>query len=187
MVSGHCQPCYNHKSVMLYIQTPSQTCKTKLVGQPCNHSGDTMSHDIHSTLGVSYHGTIGAQSSIHLGVLSGVWYCEGSALGLHVGACHCSRFGAWSTCWHPTRCLALQWVQHLVHIRPPHPILVDHQQTASKERHNNKRLGPKEASQTKYSSSNLQRRAFMIAHNLSCRAKPGSAIKIPLIKPSQLT
>ena len=28
-----------------------------------------MSHDVHSTLGVSYHGTIGAQSSIHLGVL----------------------------------------------------------------------------------------------------------------------
>ena len=28
-----------------------------------------MSHDLHSTLGVSYHGTIGVQSSIHLGVL----------------------------------------------------------------------------------------------------------------------
>ena len=28
-----------------------------------------MSHDIHSTLGASYRGTIGAQSSIHLGVL----------------------------------------------------------------------------------------------------------------------
>jgi len=58
-----------------------------------------MSHDIHGTLGVSYHGTIGAKSSIHLGVLSGAWYCEGSALGLHVGAWHCSRFGAWSTYW----------------------------------------------------------------------------------------
>ncbi len=146
-----------------------------------------MSHDIHSTFGVSYHGTIGAQSSIHLGVLSGAWCCEGSALGLHVGAWQCSRFGARSTCWHPTRHVALQWVQHLVHIRPPHPVLVDHQQTASKERHNNKWLGPKEASQTKYSSSNLQRRVFVIAHNLSCRAKPGSTIKIPTIKPSQWT
>jgi hypothetical protein len=28
-----------------------------------------MSHDVHSTLGVSYHGTIVTQSSIHLGVL----------------------------------------------------------------------------------------------------------------------
>jgi hypothetical protein len=67
-----------------------------------------MSHDVHSALGVSYHGTIGAQSSIHLGVLAGAWYCEGSALGLHVGAWHCSRFGAWSTCWHHTRRVALQ-------------------------------------------------------------------------------
>ena len=57
-----------------------------------------MFHDIHSTLGVRYHGTIGVQSSIHLGVLSGAWYCEGSTLGLHVGAWHCSRFGVWSTC-----------------------------------------------------------------------------------------
>ncbi len=28
-----------------------------------------MSHDVHSTLGVSYHGTIGAQSSSHIRVL----------------------------------------------------------------------------------------------------------------------
>ena len=95
----------------------------------------------------------------NLGVLPDAWYYVGSALGLHVGAWHCSRFGAWSKCWHPTSRVALQWIQHLVHIRPPHPILVDHQQTASKERHNNKWIGPKEASQTKCSSSNLQRRA----------------------------
>ncbi len=43
-------------------------------------TGDTLSHDVHSTLGVSYHGTIGAQSSIHLGVLSGAWYCEAQRL-----------------------------------------------------------------------------------------------------------
>ena len=65
-----------------------------------------MSHDVHSTLGVSYHGTIGVQSST-LGVLSGAWYCVGSALGLHVGAWHCSRFGAWSTRWRPTGHVAL--------------------------------------------------------------------------------
>jgi hypothetical protein len=69
-----------------------------------------MSHDVHSTLGVSYHGTIGVQSSIHLetiGVLSGVWHCVGSALGLHVGAWHCSRFGAWCTRWRYTGRVAL--------------------------------------------------------------------------------
>jgi len=59
-----------------------------------------MSHDIHSILGVSYHGT--------LGVLSGARHCVGSALGLHVGAWHCSRFGAWSTRWRPNRRVALQ-------------------------------------------------------------------------------
>ncbi len=88
------------------IQTPSQTCTNKLVGQPCKHSGDTMSHDVHSTLEVSYPGTIGIQSST-LGVLSGAWYCVDSALGLHVGAWHCSRLGAWSTRWHPTGHVAL--------------------------------------------------------------------------------
>jgi hypothetical protein len=65
-----------------------------------------MSHDVHSTLGVSYHGTIGVQSST-LGVQSGAWYSIGSVLGLHVGAWHCSRFGAWSTRWHPTGHMAL--------------------------------------------------------------------------------
>ena len=33
-----------------------------------------MSHDVHSTLGVSYHGTIGVQSSIHLEVLLESYY-----------------------------------------------------------------------------------------------------------------
>ena len=59
---------------MYYIQTPSQTCTNKLEGQSCKHSGDTMSHDVHSTLGVSYHGTIGVQSSIHLEVLLESYY-----------------------------------------------------------------------------------------------------------------
>jgi hypothetical protein len=79
MVSGRCQPCYNHKSVMLYIETPSQTCTNKLVGQPCKHSGDTMSHGIHSTLGVSYHDTLGVQSNIHLEVLLGSYQVLGTA------------------------------------------------------------------------------------------------------------
>ena len=55
---------------------------------------------------------------------SGAWICEGSALGLHVGALHCSRFGAWSTCWRPTKRMALQLVQHLVNIRLPPPFLL---------------------------------------------------------------
>ena len=111
------------------------------------------------------------------------------------------------------------------HQTPP-PVLVNHHQTASRKRHNNKQLGLKEPSQTKYcitsildygsaplmhnwsrqvstgrhmrskwhvwnmahaSSNNLQHRAFVIVHNLSCQAKPDSTIKTPTIKPSQRT
>jgi len=57
------------------------------------------------------------------------------ALGLYVGSLLgpwlFSRFNTWSTSDRP-------------------PILVDHQQTASRKRHNNKRLGPKIPSQNKY-------------------------------------
>jgi len=38
-----------------------------------------MSHDVHSTLGVSYHGTLGIQSSIHLEVLLGSYQVLGTA------------------------------------------------------------------------------------------------------------
>ncbi len=38
-----------------------------------------MSHDAHSTLGVSYHGTLGVQSSIHHEVLVGSYQVLGTA------------------------------------------------------------------------------------------------------------
>ncbi len=74
------------------------------------------------------------------------------------------RLSAWSSC----RRLALQQVRRLVYMFAPYwargslvgsllgqhqtypSVLVDHQQTASKKRHNNKRLGPNEPSTTKY-------------------------------------
>jgi len=38
-----------------------------------------MSHDVHSTLGASYHGTIGIQSSIHLEALLESYQVLGTA------------------------------------------------------------------------------------------------------------
>ena len=58
--SQECDVIHTHTLTNMY----KQACKTTL-----KRSGDTMSHDVHSTLGVSYHGTIGVQSSIHLELL----------------------------------------------------------------------------------------------------------------------
>ncbi len=62
---------------------------------------------------VRHRGTIGTQSSIHL-VITGAWHCVGLALGLHVGTCHCSRCGAWSTSWHPTKSVGYQIKPYLI-------------------------------------------------------------------------
>ena len=139
----------------------------------------------------------------NLGVLPDAWYYVGSALGLHVGAWHCSRFGAWSKHWRPTGHVALQLVQRLVNIRhppcscwPPTNCIQEEaqQQTAWSQRTFTNQLLLEQSSAQSLcdcphtmhtSSSNLQHRAFVIAYNMVCRAKLGSAIKTPTIKPSQ--
>ena len=68
--SQECDVIHTHTLTNMY----KQACKTTL-----KRSGDTMSHDVHSTLGVSYHGTIGVQSSIHLETLLESYQVLGTA------------------------------------------------------------------------------------------------------------
>jgi hypothetical protein len=87
-------------------------------------------------------------------------------------------FEASRSCWPPTDCTQkgaqqqTAWSQRTL----TKQILI--KQSSARSRHDCPHM-------MHTSLSNLQHRAFVIAHNLSCRAKPGSAIKTPTIKPSQ--
>jgi hypothetical protein len=137
---------------VIHIQTPSQTCSNKLVANNLVNVPEKqcpmmfivllgfaimapLAPNLAFILEYSQAQVLGTVRAQYLVYMWALGTAVGSALGLNVGALLgvwlFSRLNTWST-------------------SDPPPILVDHQQTASRKRHSNKRFGPKTPSQNKY-------------------------------------